>query len=216
MKAQIENQKQAIRDMAEIDPALIGKIPRVDSFPEVIAGAKKLADLQEQKKVIEQQLNSFYEGPAVAGPALPTISSDAEKVLAGTAVATLPGQTKNTDKDNLCRQRDILAEAVTMQTENNRATEARIIREVCEGNLSGFAKKFIVDVIEDFEMLAEDIEKELKFFAFLSSQGYTENLRPTGWAVTSYEIGLYFGGGIAALRYFIETRRSTWGLDENK
>jgi hypothetical protein len=218
MKATIENRKQTVRDMAGIDPALIAKIPRLDSFPEVILGRKKLSDLEEQKKTIEQKLNDLYDG-FVEGQSvkMPTVASDAEKVLGGAAVSELTSQSVDTIKQNLSRQKQVLEQAILIQTEVNRMAEVRIIREVCENKLRPYAEKFVRDVLEDFEKLAEHIEIELKFFTYLSSLGYIEGHRPTGFYATDYEKNYYFGGnGVWAMRYFIENRRQTWKLDEKK
>jgi hypothetical protein len=211
--AQITNRKKAVADFAELNPKIAAQVQSIKEHPEMIAACEKWQDLQKQLADLRKQLSLGFEGLPMP-PNMHSIESDAEEVLAGKPAAELPGQSRDTDLQNLRRQEQALARAVEVARSEIQTLDGKLIGTECE-KLRPIALRYVEQTFEAFELLRECLERQEKFFTFLSFKGYTQGLRPSGWESTGFEKSLLFGGlGIPCLKFYIELRRKVCHLDK--
>jgi hypothetical protein len=211
----IENRKKAIADFAKLDPAICEKILPLKEQPEMISEFEKLTKLKNELLAVERKISVFYNRPSPAIP-IPSAVADAAALLAG---KPLEGQSVDTERQNLCRQRDGLAKAIEILRSRILETESKLIQEGCE-KLLPVVQKYVGDTIKAFEELETALKNQEKFFEFLSYKGFRQGLRPSGWQTTDYEKIILFGfGGLSnlwSLPFWIEQRKKTWKLDGDK
>ena len=207
--AVIQNRKAAVANFEAIDPKIAGQIKSISENPAMIAATAKLEGLKTELKGIEKQISQFYEGPSRGEP-IASPEKDAQAILSGVAVAELTGQSVDSEKRNLIRQRDALLSAIQMQTETIREINSRLIREGCK-ELEPVARKYIEATIDAFESVRKALQNQEKFFAFMNQRGYSTGLRPGHWQTWPFELQTLYGG-VCSLEFYLEQRRKVWGL----
>jgi translation initiation factor 2 beta subunit (eIF-2beta)/eIF-5 len=213
--AMVQNRKKAVLEFAALDEKVCAKIKPMRDNPLLVAERKRLSDFEIQLKEVEKKISLHYEGMPTPD-SIHSVEKDAAAILAGTPLVELAGQSRDTEKQILIRQRDALLRVVSIQREKIIALESKLITDVCENELRPYAEKYVKAVIESFEKLKTSLENQEKFFALLSFHGYTEGLRPAGWWTMPCEKIILFGGigNLSSLAFFIEQRRKVWGLDK--
>ena len=203
--------KEALVNFENLEPKIARQITPIKLQPEMVAARAKLDGLREQVKAIEEKLNTCYE-PYQEGQQGSSVETDAAKVLSGVAVAALPMQSIDSQKQNLARQCEVLKQAILIQEGNCRVLEMRLIREGCKA-FEAIAKKYVGQTIAAFEAVEKALREQEILFEFLQHQGYRNNLRPEGWQTSGFESAVLFGGNVSqlwCLRYWIEQRRKVW------
>jgi len=212
---QIFDRKKAVGEMAELDPKVAAQVHSIKEHPDMLVASKKWVNLKSQLDDVRKELSKGYEGSPMA-TSIHSVQNDAEEILAGKSPAQLPGQSRDTERENLQRQRAALERAVEIARSAIQTLDGKLIRTECE-RLRPIALQYVQRTLESFELLRQNLEKQERFFNFLACKGFTEGLRPSGWASTGFEKNLLFGGlSVPCLAFFIEQRCKLWKLDGEK
>ena len=214
----MRGRKQSIIEFEKLSPGLGDSIPSIDEKPELVTANGKLREIEEQAREAERKLNSYYEPFSEKGQsaALPTVESDAQKILNGVAIATLPTKTEENQRQILVRQRDVLKQAFEIQKDNIRLLKAKLIREGCK-ELEPVARRFMADTVAGFESVLQALRRQEVFFRGLNQKGYETGYCPTHWQSIPYEIMVLYGCGaigLTSLEYYLQNRKNVWGLED--
>ena len=211
----MESRKAAIASFEKLDAKMAEKIPSIKNFPEMVATTQKQRDLEVQLKQVNQKLNDFYEGYSEGGTQRPSPEKDAELILSGAAVATLTGQSVDTEKQNLVRQKKSLELAILMQEEHRKMLESRLVSESCAEFKQWYIDTVIKPEITELKHLEKILQKKEVVNQHFSTKGYIEGYRPAGWLTTAYEQNILHGGvNLCCLRFAIEQLCKTWNIKE--
>ena len=206
----ILSRKQAIREFEELDPKVAAQIKSVRDHPEMLAAIEKLQNLRDQLKEVEEKIRLHYEGPAEGGIQSASPEEDAIKIIEGLEAKDLPGQSQDTMRENLHRQRMGLIKAIEIKQVDIQLLNIRLVTEGCR-EYENIAKKFIKSTIEAFEAVEKALKRQEVFFNFFSIRGYEEAKRPAHFRTSPFEISTLYGG-ISSLAWYLEKRKVEWGF----
>jgi hypothetical protein len=204
------SRKAAIANFEKLDPKVCAQIKKITEETAIVEATAKLDGLKTELAGIEKLLSRFYQGP-YQGEAIPSAEKDGAAIIAGTSVATLPGLSRDTELQNLIRQRDALLSAIQIQTFEIQQLTGRLITSGCR-ELEPIARKYIAATVEAFEAVKKALREQEVFFMFISQKGYASNLRPHHWQTWPYEQQVLYGG-ICSLDFYLEQRRKVWKLE---
>ena len=182
--------KNPIEQFEKLEPDA-KKIRHISEHQEIREIDQKKTDLEQQLKEVLAKLNDCYVG--FASPSQRhSVDEDAKAILSGTPLDELPGQTVDSKKANLARQKDALEKSVAMVEQQKRHAEREIIQRAYI-EIEPFSEKYVGAVIDAFENLKVQLENLNILIWFLRSKGF--NPLPEGVTIWPYEQRLINGGG---------------------
>lgn len=194
----------------------LSKIIKIRTDAGVLGIINKQESLQAELTKIKEKIRSLYEPEN--HPQQPTHcdTDDAQALIDGATIDDLPGDSIESQRASLTRQRQAIEKAIPQLNIERGKAERKVCKRICD-EIGPLATKKIEQLISAYEIVQAAIKDCDALWQTLEENGIVANSRPAFWCLWPFDQFIKFGGqGLRPLAKNILDRKKYLKDHENE